>query len=225
MTRRMNLDLSLYVIIDPEHLGGHNIATLAHGAVLGGATILQYRSKNLSTREQVRDVRILKSAISGRRVPLLVNDRVDVALAAGADGVHLGRDDMDVGEARRLMGPRAIIGQTVKSDADADALSPAADYACIGGVFATLSKNNPDAPLGLDGLKALRSRIAARFADLPVGAIAGITDSTAAEVIAAGADGVAVISAVSSHADAAEAARSLKAAVSGALARRGEDQA
>jgi thiamine-phosphate pyrophosphorylase len=139
----------------------------------------------------------IRDALLGTGVPLVVNDRVDVALAAGADGVHLGADDMAVDTARRLLGRDAIIGLTVKTQADADRAGRApVDYACIGGVFETLSKVNPDPPVGLQGLKALRDTIRRLNPVLPVGAIAGITLARVPEVIAAGADGVAVISAL-----------------------------
>jgi thiamine-phosphate pyrophosphorylase len=147
-------------------------------------------------------------------VPLVVNDRLDVALAAGADGIHIGRDDMPAETARRLLGPDAIIGLTVKSEADADAAIDAPiDYACIGGVFETLSKKNPDAPVGLEGFRVLRARIRAAKPGLPVGAIAGIDAARAGEAVRAGASGVAVISAIFRAEDIAAAARELRAAV------------
>jgi thiamine-phosphate pyrophosphorylase len=128
---------------------------------------------------------------------------------------------MDAATARRLLGPRAIIGLTVKNEADADiAIAAPADYACVGGVFETLSKDNPDAPVGLDGFAALRRRIAAARPDLPVGAIAGIDMSRAKTVVAAGADGVAVISAIFRAPDIALATRDLRAAVDSALEER-----
>ncbi len=140
--------------------------------------------------------RALNEALTSTGLPLLVNDRVDVALAVGADGVHLGQDNMHPADARRLLGPRAIIGLTVKTTDQADELFRLpVDYACIGGVFATVSKNNPAPPVGLDGLShiAFRARLAG---SLPVGAIAGIDHGNAASVIAAGVGGVAMISAL-----------------------------
>jgi thiamine-phosphate pyrophosphorylase len=159
-------------------------------------------------------------------VPLLVNDRVDVALAAGADGVHVGQDDMAVADARRLLGDRAIIGLSVKSAAQAsEAPVDLLDYVAIGGVFATTSKDNPDPPVGTDGLRAIAAAVHARAAKLPkaklpIAAIAGIDRRNAGDVIAAGADGVAVISALSMTADPTEAARDLRAIVDRALATR-----
>ncbi len=158
----------------------------------------------------------------GGRVPLLVNDRVDLALAAGADGVHLGQSDMHPADARRLLGREAIIGLTVKTAAQADELYRLPiDYACIGGVFATSSKDNPDPPVGLDGLTRIlfRARLA-RGQSLPVGAIAGIGLDNVAEVIAAGADGVAVISSLFKAESVAGRARALRDRIDAGLAAR-----
>src|SRR5205085_11199193 len=111
---------------------------LVQAAVAGGCTLIQYRDKNADTRSFVTRARALKAALQGSRVPLLINDRVDVALAAEADGVHLGQDDMHAADARKLLGLRSIIGITLKTVTQADELYRLpADYACIGGVFAT----------------------------------------------------------------------------------------
>ena len=209
---------TLYAILDPERTRGRDLATLADAAVKGGITLLQLRDKLSPTRLFVERARAVKTALAGR-IPLLINDRVDVALAAGADGVHVGKEDMLPADARRLLGPRAIIGVTLKDSGDLAALDPAiVDYGCIGGVFDTSSKLNPAAPVGLDGLARLR-REAAPFG-LPVGAIAGIDESNAANVIAAGADGVAIISAIFMADDVTAAAMRLRAIVDTALAAR-----
>ncbi|HRK24928.1 MAG TPA: thiamine phosphate synthase, partial [Beijerinckiaceae bacterium] len=139
-----HVDLRLYAILDPERTGGRPLDRLADAAAAGGATLLQLRDKNAGTRSFVARARQVKAALAGR-IPLIINDRIDVALAAEADGVHLGRDDMHPADARRLLGPEAIIGVTLKNNADLAVLDPAlVDYGCIGGVFATASKNNPD---------------------------------------------------------------------------------
>ncbi|MFC3073726.1 thiamine phosphate synthase [Shinella pollutisoli] len=216
MTR---VDYRLNAIIDGSLAGRGDLAALARTAAENGATLLQYRDKDAPTRTMVARARAIRAALAGTGVPLVVNDRLDVALAAEADGVHLGREDMAPETARRLLGPAAIVGVTVKDAADAEAaIAAPADYACIGGVFETLSKHNPDPPLGLDGFAALRARIAAARPDLPVGAIAGIDAARAAAVVRAGAAGVAVISAVFAAADVAAAARQVRAAVDRALA-------
>lgn len=215
------VDYRLNAIVDGSLADVGDLAALAAVAARNGATILQYRDKQASTRLMVERAAAIRAALAGTGVPLVVNDRVDVALAAGADGVHLGRDDMEAATARRLLGPAAIIGLTVKNEADADvAIRAPVDYACIGGVFETLSKTNPDAPVGLEGFAALRRRIAAARPDLPVGAIAGIDGPRARAVVEAGADGVAVISAVFRASDVATASWELRAAVDAALAER-----
>lgn len=214
-----DVDFRLNAIIDSSVRERGDLAALAGIAARSGATLIQYRDKQASTRAMIAEARAILVALAGSGVPLLVNDRVDVALAAGADGVHLGREDMEPDVARRLLGPAAIIGVTVKNEADADAaIAAPVDYACIGGVFETLSKKNPDVPVGIDGFAALCARIAAARPGLPVGAIAGIDVARAGEVVRAGASGVAVISAVFGAKDVAEATRALRAAVDRALA-------
>ena len=218
-----DLDLSLYVLVDPARAGGRPLDRIAAAAATGGASLVQLRDKSGSTRALLAEARAIKHALAPLRVPLLVNDRVDVALATQADGVHLGRDDMDCVNARRLLGPRAIIGATVRSEADVEALVPGAiDYVCIGGVFATASKDNPNPPVGLEGFSKLARQARARAPGIPVGAIAGIDASNAAEVIRAGADGVALVSAVTAAGDPEAAARDLRALVDRAKAERGE---
>ena len=192
------------------------MAEVAVAAAEGGATMVQLRDKAGGTARLVEDARRLRACLAPRGVPLLVNDRIDVALAAGADGVHIGQQDMAPGDARRLLGPEAIIGLTVHSLHEARAASRhAVDYVSIGGVFETASKQNPDPPIGTDGL----ARIAA-LVELPLVAIAGITRDTAAEVVAAGVGGIAVVSAVCAAPDPRAAAAELRAIVDRALAER-----
>lgn len=212
-------DIRLYGILDQDRLAGHDLAALAARSVAGGVTLLQLRDKHGSTRRMTDSARAIRATVNGK-VPLLVNDRVDVALASGAEGVHLGRKDMLPAEARRLLGPEAIIGVTLKNAGDLAALDPAlVDYGCIGGVFATTSKENPDPPVGLDGLSALRR--AATTSGLPVGAIAGIDLATAPACIGAGADGVALIAALYLAGDVEATARAFRRAIDAALAARG----
>lgn len=212
------VDYRLNAIVDGALREVGELAALARIAAENGATIVQYRDKDASTRAMVEQARAICDALDGTGVPLIVNDRVDVALASGAAGVHLGRDDMEATTARHLLGPAAIIGLTVKNAADAQAaIAAPVDYACIGGVFSTLSKHNPDAPVGLDGFSALRAAIAAARPDLPVGAIAGIDAERARQAVRAGASGVAVIAAIFRAAEIAAATRGLRDAVYGAL--------
>jgi thiamine-phosphate pyrophosphorylase len=217
----MSADLRLYALIDPERAGGRDLAELAWLIARGGATLVQLRDKLSSTHAMVETARAIRERLVPLGVPLLVNDRADVAFAAGADGVHLGQDDMAVEDARRLLGPHAIIGLSIKTlEQAAHAPTEHLDYVCIGGVFATSSKDNPDPPIGLPGLRSILAKMRGRDADLPIGAIAGIDATNAGAVIAAGADGIAVISALSLARDPQAAARDLRAIVDAALAER-----
>jgi thiamine-phosphate pyrophosphorylase len=216
------VDLRLNAIVDPERAGGRDLADLARLCAAGGATLIQLRDKLSETRAMVETARAIGKALTPFRVPFVVNDRVDVALAAGADGVHLGADDMAVEDARRLLGAGAIIGLSVKSPAEAEAAPiELIDYVGSGGVYATLSKQQKNAPIGPAGLARIVSVLSHRAAKLPVCGIAGIDAGNAAEVIAAGAGGVAVISALSLAPDPTIAARNLRRIVDAALAKRG----
>jgi thiamine-phosphate pyrophosphorylase len=214
----MMVDLRLYALLDPERAGGHELAELGREVAAGGATLVQLRDKHGSTRRLIAEARAIKAALASSGVPVLVNDRVDVALAAGADGVHVGQDDMPAADARRLLGPAAVIGLSVKTIAQAEAAPlEALDYVCVGGVFVTASKDNVAAPIGLAGLKTILAVLRARAPDFPVGAIAGIDETNAGEVVAAGADGVAVISALSLAPDPAGAAKRLRGMIDRSL--------
>ena len=203
-------DVSLYGIIDPSRTRGRDLGELTTAAAEGGITLLQYRDKTADTRTLVANARIIKATLESFNVPLLINDRVDVALAVGAEGVHVGQSDMTPKDARRLLGEDAIIGLTIKSEENAQqAPLDLIDYACIGGGYTTLSKDNPS-NIGLDGWR----RIAAHFRnvapDLPVGAIAGIDASNLEDVLNNGADGAAIISAIFMADDVKAATQDLK---------------
>jgi thiamine-phosphate pyrophosphorylase len=216
----MHVDLRLYTLIDPAVAGGRTLIDLA-GRIAGSATLVQLRDKHSSTRSMVEEARALRGVLEPAGVPLLVNDRVDVALAAEADGVHIGQDDISAGDARLLLGRMAIIGLSIKTVQQAQtAPLEYLDYVAIGGVYGTTSKEATNTPIGIAGLRAIVQAVRARSARFPICAIAGINESNAAEVIAAGADGVAVISALSLASDPALAAQDLRAAVDRALAQR-----
>jgi thiamine-phosphate pyrophosphorylase len=215
-----DVDLRLYALLDPERAKAA-LPELARQVVAGGATLLQLRDKHGSTRRMIETARAIKAALADTHVPLLINDRIDVALAADADGVHIGQDDMAPEDARRLLGPGAIIGLSVKTFDEARAVPlEQLDYVCIGGVFATASKDNPQPPIGVDGLLARAAIMRERAPDFPVGAIAGIDEGNAAAVMGAGVDGIAVISALSMADDPEAAARRLRAIVDAGMAQR-----
>jgi thiamine-phosphate pyrophosphorylase len=218
----MPVDLRLNAIVDPERSGGRDLAELARLCAEGGATLIQLRDKHSETRAMVEMGRAIKKALAPYAVPFVVNDRIDVALAANADGVHLGPDDMAAEDARRLLGPRALIGLSIKSAAEAEAAPiKLIDYVGSGGVYATLSKQQKNAPIGPAGLARIIEVLRRRAPQLPVCGIAGIDAGNAAAVIAAGADGVAVISALSLAPDPAAASRALRGIVDAMLAKRG----
>ena len=210
----MSLDIRLHAILDPALCRDRDLGACARAAAKGGATLLQYRDKSGDVRAMMENARTIRAALEGSGVPLLINDRIDVALASGADGVHVGQGDMPAADARRLLGPDAIVGLTIRTVQHAEAAPlDAIDYACIGGVFDTLSKENPTA-IGLDGWREAAGHFRAHAPDLPVGAIAGIDAGNARDVMAAGADGVAVISAIFAADDIERATRQLREALS-----------
>jgi thiamine-phosphate diphosphorylase len=190
----VKIDISLLAILDDGVASPHNLIPLAQELQAGGVTLFQYRAKHTPIREMIEIVRALKAVL---HVPLTINDRVDVCLAAKADGVHLGQEDMSPLDARMILGEKAIIGLTLKNEYHlTNAPLAALDYAFLGGVFHTTSKNNADRPLGLTEFSRLATLWKARTA-LPLGAIAGITLENAAAIFAAGAQGIALISALS----------------------------
>ncbi|MFD2184146.1 thiamine phosphate synthase [Rhodoplanes azumiensis] len=217
----MTVDVRLNAILDPERAGGRPLVDLARAVAAGGATLVQLRDKHGSTRRMVEAARALIDVLAPFGVPLVINDRVDVALAAGAAGVHVGPDDMTVEDVRAVLGPGAIVGHSIKTLDQAERVPlDLLDYAGVGGVYTTLSKDNPAPPMGPEGLAKIRAVLRRRAPAMPVVGIAGIAIGNAAPVVAAGADGVAVISALSLSPDPEAAARTLRAIVDGVLAER-----
>ncbi len=212
------LDLRLYAIVDPENTGGHDLIDLARAVAAGGATLVQLRDKMSDTAHMIEAARALKAALAPFGVPLIVNDRIDVAIAADADGVHVGQDDMAVEEARGRLGPAPFLGLSIRTVEQA-AAAPLGllDYVGIGGVYGTTSKAGGKSPIGLDGLRRVVRVFRDRIGNFPTCGIAGITARNAEPVIAAGADGVSVISALSHNPDPAAAARELRTVIDTAL--------
>lgn len=205
--------LAVYLVADPEATERDLIADVV-AAIDGGATAVQLRAKRLDDGEAWRLAMRLRQECRARGALFLVNDRVDLALAARADGVHLGLTDLPLSVARWLAGPRFVLGYSpAEVWQAADAARHGADYVGLGPVFATASKADAGTPIGLDGVAA---RVAA--AGVPAVGIGGITIENAGDVIRAGAVGVSVISAVLGAADPASAAQSLASAVAQARA-------
>ncbi|MEM8877347.1 MAG: thiamine phosphate synthase [Pseudomonadota bacterium] len=195
-------DIAVYVLLDPEHAGGHAIPDLASAAARNGASLLQVRDKHGHARGMIELTRACIDAVAGTGVPVVVNDRVDVAIAAGAAGVHVGQTDIPPAQARAMLGSEAIVGLTVKTeDHLREAPLDVVSYFGMGGVFATQTKQNPNPPIGLSGLTTLVGAARAVGFQGPLAGIAGIDASNAADVVRAGADGVCVISAVSAARD------------------------
>jgi thiamine-phosphate pyrophosphorylase len=215
----MRVDLRCYAIVDPEVSGGHDLVNLCGMLAAGGVTLVQLRDKRSDTRVMVERARAIKKALG--RVPLVINDRVDVALAIGCDGVHIGWDDMAPEDARRLLGPDAIIGLTINSPSRADATDLGLiDYAGIGGVYGTTSKITRSSPIGIAGMTKVIEALHRRKPGFPTCGIAGINAANAAPVIEAGADGVSVISALSLAPNPSMAAEGILRVVDAALAKR-----
>jgi thiamine-phosphate pyrophosphorylase len=209
--------LRVYVVTDRRLQAGRSEVEVVAAAIAGGATAVQLRGKELTGRELVEVGRALRELTRRAGVLFLVNDRVDVALAVDADGAHVGQDDLPAAVARRLLGPGRILGVSAATPEEARAAEAAgADYLGVGSVFATATKADAGAPIGPAGLRAVVG--ATR---LPVVAIGGITADNAVDVMAAGAAGVAVISAVVGAEDVTAAARRLAASVEAGHARRG----
>ncbi len=199
-------DYGLYVVTDERLSHGLTHTEIARRAIAGGADVIQLRDKTCDCTylyrcaEEIRDV----ARVAG--VPLIVNDRLDVALQTGADGVHLGQTDMPLKFARRVAPRGFVIGVSARTLKEAlDAERDGADYVGLGPIFPTQSKGDAGEACGLGLLREVKSKIS-----IPVVAIGGIGAGNAAAVIAAGADGIAVISAVVSQDDIAVAARELK---------------
>lgn len=164
----------------------------------GGATFIQLREKHKTPREFYEEAKTALEIARERNIKLIINDRVDIALALKADGVHLGQDDMPPEAARKILGEHAIIGFSTHNIAQAiEAVKMPVDYIAIGPIFGTTTKENPDPVVGLDGLYHVRKNIS----DFPLVAIGGITQKRAAEVLSNGADSVAVISTLLESAD------------------------
>jgi thiamine-phosphate pyrophosphorylase len=209
---RPALDLSLYLVLDPVQCGGHAEAlAVANAALEGGATVLQLRAPEWHKRAWLALARELLPLTRAHGVPLIINDHLDVALAAGADGVHIGQRDLPADVARRLIGPDALLGVSVSNArevGEADLLGDIVDYLGAGPVFATPTKTDASEPCGVDGLAALCA--AARY---PTVAIGGIQISNAPDVLRARPAGLAVVSAICKAPDPREAARALRGTI------------
>jgi thiamine-phosphate pyrophosphorylase len=199
----------LYLVTDRAVIGDRALTDVVLAAVEGGAQTVQLREKNASTRVFVELAGVLQELLAPRGVPLIINDRVDVAMASGANGVHLGRDDMAYPDARRLLGPDTVIGLSVETMDDVmHAEQFDVNYLGVSPIFATPTKTDTRGVWGIDGLAAVRRRSRHRLV-----AIGGLHAGNVSDVVAAGADAVAVVSAVCGAPDPRAAAAELVAAM------------
>lgn len=209
-------DLSLYLVTDTALSRPRPVADVVRGAVAGGVTAVQVRDKRASRRDLLELTRAVQAAVADRPdVPVLVNDAVDVALVAGADGVHVGQDDLPAPEVRALLGPDRLLGLSVESADDLEAAlglpAGTVDLVGLSPVWATPTKPDAGPGLGLEGVRELAAR--ARAGGLRTVAIGGIDSTRAAAVAATGVDGICVVSEICAAADPGAAARRLRAAM------------
>ncbi|WP_435076876.1 thiamine phosphate synthase [Halococcus sp. AFM35] len=200
-----------YLVTQASHSRGRSTGEIAASAIDAGVGTVQLREKHTSVRERYDLATDLRERTRAAGVTFIVNDRVDLAVAVDADGVHLGDDDLPIAAARELLGPEGCIGRSVSTVSGARAAERAgADYLGVGAVFATTSKDvSPDeSAIGVETVAEVADAV-----DIPIVGIGGITPDNAGEVVAAGADGVAVISAITAADDAGAATRRLTASI------------
>ena len=201
-----NIDYTLYLVTDRGLSRGRSTQHIVEAALRGGVTCVQLREKTCSTREFIAQALSIKDHLKRHNVPLIINDRVDIAQAVNADGVHLGQSDMPIETAKAILKDSMIIGISAESLEDAvQAEKDGADYIGVGPIYATSTKTDTASPLGLEGLREIR-----RSVKIPLVGIGGLNRENAGEVINNGVDGVAVVSAIVAADDPEKAARELK---------------
>lgn len=201
---RKNSDLTLYLVTDRRWLGEKTLWDSVEEAILGGVTLVQLREKKISSKEYLELAQRVKEVTDRHDIPLIINDRIDIALAIDADGVHLGPEDLPVPIARKLLGDGKIIGSSAASVDEALLFqAQGADYLGVGAVFPTATKRGTE-KVGLEDLRGIKSAV-----HIPVVAIGGIKAENAKPVMETGVDGVAVVSAIMDQTDIREAARRL----------------
>ncbi len=201
-----NLDLSLYLVTDRGMSKGRSHEYIVEEAIKGGVSMVQLREKDISSRDFYQLAFSLKQTLVKHQIPLIINDRLDIALAVDADGLHIGQSDLPYNVARQLLGADKIIGlsvETVEQARLANALD--VDYIGLSPVFSTLTKSDINTPLGLNGIKEI-----ATFSKHQMVAIGGINKENTADIFRSGAHGVAVVSAIVSHESPFQAAKELR---------------
>ena len=206
---KAKVDYSLYLVTNRDLSLGRSNVEVIKAALEGGVTIVQLREKEATTREFYEEGQRIRDYLKSRNIPLIINDRIDIALALDAEGVHLGQDDMPVDIARNILGQNKIIGASAFSIVEATAAeSMGADYLGLSPVFLTGTKPELTAQIGIEGILPIRQRV-----NIPLVGIGSVNQSNAYETVKAGLDGVAVVSAICSQQDPDAAARAIKAEV------------
>lgn len=207
---KLKPDYSLYLCTDSALMSCNTVEESVEKAIIGGCTVVQLREKNCSSRELFELALRVKSITDSYKIPLIINDRIDICLAADADGVHLGQQDLPCAEARKILGEDKIIGVSAALPEEAAAAEAAgADYLGVGAVFATSTKTNTR-PVTPETIRAIRAAVS-----IPFVVIGGVNESNISSLYGLGINGAAVISAVIARPDITEAARQMKAAVRG----------
>jgi len=185
-----NIDYTLYLVTDYQ--SNHSIVTQVKSALSGGVTLVQYRAKLMTNADVYKEASEITELMHKAKRPLIINDRVDIAMAVNADGVHLGPEDLPISVARRIMGATAIIGASVSSVEEAiEAESDGANYLGVGAIYDTVTKSDAGVGIGVQTITDIKSAVS-----IPIVGIGGINLFNVSEVIKAGADGVAVVSAL-----------------------------
>ncbi len=204
----MNVDYSLYLVTDRDVLQGRNLLDAVAEGIEGGVTLVQLREKGVSSREFYRLALQVKRLVHARGVPLVINDRLDIALAVDADGLHIGQEDLPAPVARKILGPGKLLGLSVSDVQEAvQGEKEGADYLGAGAVFPTASKDVPVPPIGPAGLQMVKDAVS-----IPVVGIGGIGPANIDQVKETGVDGAAVISAIFGAHHIQDAARKLSEA-------------
>jgi thiamine-phosphate pyrophosphorylase len=206
---KQKIDYSLYLVTDRALSLGRSNLEVIEAAVSGGVTVVQLREKEASTKQFYQEGLRIKDYLKGAHIPLIINDRIDIALALDADGVHLGQEDMPVDVARKIVGPHKIIGASAFTTEEAVAAeSMGADYLGLSPIFVTETKPELGEEIGIEKISSLK-----RAVKIPVVGIGSMNQSNAYEVVRAGLDGVAVVSAICSREDPRAAAEAIKGEV------------
>lgn len=203
--KKSEIDYTLYLCTDRKLMSTNTLEEAVEQAILGGCSLIQLREKQSSSREFFEMAKRIKAITDRYRVPLIINDRIDIALAVDAAGVHLGQEDIPAKEARRIMGEEKVIGVSARTvELARKAVEDGADYLGVGAMFATRTKGNAKV-IGKEKLKEIRAAVS-----IPIVAIGGINHSNAAQLVDTGINGLAVVSSVIGASDIQDAARKMR---------------